>query len=154
MFADQRVVELVAVTIEQDSAADQRAGRRAGIAIEPAAEQVLAATPDAVQPSRGRGEPGEQRDHAVRVLFQPRFQLPGRGELGPLIEIAAQDGGRVPGRVVVHRRAGAADLVRPYRAGRTAGAEGDRMRPLAGERGDDTQDSLRELTHLPASASL
>jgi len=111
VFADQRVVELVAVTIEQDTAADQRAGRRAGIAIEPAAEQVLAATPDAVQPSRGRGEPGEQRDHAVRVLFQPRFQLPGRGELGPLIEIAAQDGGRVPGRVVVHRRAGAADLV-------------------------------------------
>jgi hypothetical protein len=41
--------------------------------------------PDAVQPSRGRGKPGEQSNHAARVLFQPRIQLPGRGDLGPLI---------------------------------------------------------------------
>ncbi len=40
---------------------------------------------DAVQPSRGRGKPGEQSNHAARVLFQPRIQLPGRGDLGPLI---------------------------------------------------------------------
>jgi hypothetical protein len=70
--------------------------------------------PDAVQPGRGRGEPGEQRNHAVRVLFQPRFQLPGRGDLGPLVESAAQDDGRVPGGVVVQRRAGGADVIRPY----------------------------------------
>jgi hypothetical protein len=59
VLADQSVVEFVAVTVEQDSAASQRSGRRIGIAIEPAAEQVLAAMPDAVQPSRGRAEPGE-----------------------------------------------------------------------------------------------
>jgi hypothetical protein len=55
------------------------------MALEPATEEVLAAMPDAVQPSRGRGKPGEQSNHAARVLFQPRIQLPGRGDLGPLI---------------------------------------------------------------------
>jgi hypothetical protein len=38
-----------------------------------------------VQPSRGRGKPGEQGNHAARVLFRPRIQLPGHGDLGPLI---------------------------------------------------------------------
>jgi len=38
--------------------------------------------PGAVQPSRGRGKPGEQSNHAARVLFQPRIQLPGRGDHG------------------------------------------------------------------------
>src|SRR5262245_61700978 len=125
VLADQCVVELVAVTVEQHSARDQRPGRRVGVAIEPAADEVLAAVPDAVQPGRRRGEPGEQRDHAVRVLFQPRVQLLGGGELGPLIESAAEDGGRIPGGVVVHRRAGTADLVSPYRAGGASGAEGN-----------------------------
>jgi len=89
VLADQGVVQLVAVAVEQHSAADQRPGRTPGIAVEPAAEQVLAAAPDAVQPDRRRGEPGEQRDHAARVLLQPRLQLPGRGDLSPLIQRAA-----------------------------------------------------------------
>jgi hypothetical protein len=55
------------------------------MALEPATEEVLAAMPDAVQPSRGRGKPGEQGNHAARVLFRPRIQLPGHGDLGPLI---------------------------------------------------------------------
>src|SRR5215471_9744420 len=142
VLADQCVVELVAVTVEQNSAVDQRPGRRVGVPIEPAAQEVLAAVPDTVQPGRRRGEPGEQRNHAVRVLFLPRVQLLGRGELGPLTEISAEDGGRIPGGVVVHRRAGTADLAGPYRAGGAPGAEGNRMRPLAGERGDDAQDPL------------
>jgi hypothetical protein len=54
-----------------------------------------------------------------------RLQLPGRGDLGPLIQSAAEDGGRVPGGVVVHRRAGAADFLGPYRAGCASGAEGN-----------------------------
>src|SRR5262249_48432378 len=125
VLADQCVVEVVVVPVEQYSAADQRLGRRFGVAIEPAAEEVLAAVPDTVQPGRRRGEPGEQRNHAVRVLFQPRVQLLGRGELGPLIESAAEDGGRIPGGVVIDRRAGTADLAGAYRAGGASGAEGN-----------------------------
>ena len=79
--------------------------------------------PNAVQPSRGRGKPGEQSNHAAPMLFQPRIQLPGRGDLGPLVERAARDGGRVPGGGVVHRRLGVADVVRPYQPGRTSWAE-------------------------------
>jgi hypothetical protein len=62
----------------------------------------------------GPGQRVEGVEQGLPVLFQPRFQLPGRGDLGPLVESAAQDGGRVPGGVVVQRRAGGADVIRPY----------------------------------------
>src|SRR5262249_24333024 len=135
VLADQCVVELVAGTVEQHSAAGQRPGRGGGGAVGAAAGGGFGGGARAGAGRPPRGGPGEQRDHAAWMLFEPRVRLLGRGELGPLIESAAEDGGRIPGGVVVHRRAGTADLVSPYRAGGASGAKRNGMRPLAGERG-------------------
>ena len=149
VLADLSLVELGAATADQYPAGDQWLGRRGRVPVEPAAEQVLAAATDPVQTGRLGGVAGIEADDTVRALIDPFPELFGSGDLGPVVETAAEDGRGIPVRVVVQCSSRLPDLLLSDRAGRAARPERYRVRPLLGEGRDDAEDPLGERQHLP-----
>ena len=101
VLSDLRLVEIGVAAADHDPTGDQWLIRVRGVPVEPAAEQVVAAATDAVQPRSFGGEAGVEADDTVRALVNPLPELIGGGDLSPIVEAAAEDGRGIPLRVVV-----------------------------------------------------
>ena len=116
VLPDLRFVEVGAAAADQDSTGDQWPGRGRGVPVEPAAQQVVAAATDEVQPGGLGGVAGVEADDTARALVDPFPELFGGGDECPVVEAAAEDGRGIPVRVVVQCGARLLDL-RPCRLG-------------------------------------
>ena len=83
VLPDLRLVERGAAAVDQDPAGDEWLGRRRRVPVEPAAEQVVAAATDPVQPGCLGGVAGVEADDAVRALIDPLPELLGGGDAAP-----------------------------------------------------------------------